>query len=70
MQMQFTDWHLTPSEKEVALLLLKGLSFREIALLRNTAEKTVRQQASEIYQKSDVTGRHGLSAWFFEDFLG
>jgi len=70
MQMQFMDWHLTPSEKEVALLLLKGLSFREIALLRSTAEKTVRQQASEIYKKSEVTGRHGLSAWFFEDFLG
>ncbi len=66
---QFKEWHLTPSEQEVGLLLLKGLSFREIALLRNTLEKTVRQQASEIYKKSGVTGRHSFSAWFFEDFV-
>lgn len=66
---QFREWHFTRSEQEVALLLLKGLSFREIALLRNTMEKTVRQQASELYKKSGVTGRHAFSAWFFEDFI-
>lgn len=69
MLSQFSDWHLTRSEQEVALLLLKGLSFREISLLRKTMEKTVRQQASEIYKKSGVTGRHAFSAWFFEDFI-
>jgi len=36
---QFEAWELTPSEKEVALVLLKGLSFKEIAELRNTKEK-------------------------------
>ena len=66
---QFAAWELTPSEKEVALLLLKGLSFKEIAELRDTKEKTVRQQASTIYRKSRVSGRHEFSAWFFEDML-
>jgi len=66
---QFEIWGLTPSEKEVALILLKGLSFKEIAELRNTKEKTVRQQASTIYRKSKVSGRHEFSAWFFEDML-
>lgn len=70
IQAQFLEWNLTRSEQEVALLLLKGLSFREIAMMRNTREKTVRQQASELYKKSAVTGRHAFSAWFFEDFLG
>ena len=66
---QFQRWQLTSGEREVALLLLKGLSFKEIAGVRETHEKTVRQQASAIYKKADVNGRHAFSAWFIEDFL-
>ncbi len=66
---QFNDWKLTISEKEVAMLLLKGLSLREISGLRDTKEKTVRQQASNIYSKANVEGRHEFAAYFFEDFL-
>jgi len=66
---QFSAWALTNSEKEVGLLLLKGFSLKEISALRGTAEKTIRQQASSIYQKSGVSGRHAFAAWFIEDFL-
>lgn len=66
---QFVDWELTASEQEVGLLLLKGLSLREIATVRNTLEKTVRQQASAIYKKAGISGRHAFSAWFIEDIL-
>jgi DNA-binding NarL/FixJ family response regulator len=66
---QFDAWNLTASEQQVALLLLKGLSFKEIAAVRDTREKTVRQQASTIYAKSGVDGRHAFAAWFLEDFL-
>ena len=66
---QFDDWKLTHSEQQVAMLLLKGLSFREIATVRDTREKTVRQQASTIYAKSGLDGRHAFAAWFLEDFL-
>jgi len=66
---QFADWSLTPSEGEVALLILKGLSIKEISNARSTKEKTVRSQASAIYDKSNLSGRHELSAWFFEDLL-
>jgi DNA-binding CsgD family transcriptional regulator len=69
IQSQFARWSLTDSERAVALLLLKGLSFKEIAAVRNTLEKTVRQQASGIYKKAGVSGRHAFSAWFIEDFL-
>lgn len=66
---QFELWQLTKSEQEVAMLLLKGLSFKEISAVRETKEKTVRQQASTIYSKSAVEGRHEFSAWFLEDFI-
>jgi DNA-binding CsgD family transcriptional regulator len=69
LQAQLEDWELTQTEKEVSLLLLKGLSFKEIAAVRNTLEKTVRQQASSIYRKAGVSGRHEFSAWFIEDIL-
>jgi DNA-binding CsgD family transcriptional regulator len=69
IQVQLTAWEFTPSEKEIALLLLKGLSFEEIANIRAAKEKTVRQQATAIYRKSSLTGRHEFAAWFFEDFL-
>jgi len=69
IQWQFNEWALSPSEKEVALLMLKGLSIKEISQARSTQEKTVRKQASAIYDKSNLGGRHELSAWFFEDLL-
>ncbi len=69
IQQQFENWRLTASEQQVAMLLLKGLSFKEIATVRDTKEKTVRQQASTIYAKSGLEGRHEFSAWFLEDFL-
>lgn len=66
---QFESWQLTKSEQEVAMLLLKGLSFREMSMVRETKEKTVRQQASTIYSKANVEGRHEFAAWFLEDFI-
>jgi DNA-binding NarL/FixJ family response regulator len=66
---QFKQWSLTPSEQDVAMLLLKGLSFKEISGVRHTKEKTVRQQASVIYSKANVEGRHEFAAWFLEDFM-
>ena len=69
MQKQFDAWQLTASEQDVVIGMLKGLSFREIAELRQTREKTVRQQASSVYRKAGVNSRNELTAWFFEDML-
>lgn len=69
MQKQFDAWNLTASEQDVVLALLKGLSFREVAEIRDTREKTVRQQAANVYRKAGVAGRHELAGWFFEDLL-
>jgi DNA-binding NarL/FixJ family response regulator len=69
IERQFNIWQLSMSEQEVALLILKGLSIPEIAIMRSTKEKTVRHQASAIYRKAQIDGRHELSAWFMEDFI-
>lgn len=66
---QFESWHLSPSEKDVALLLIKGLTMKEIAEIRSTHEKTVRQQAANVYKKANLSGRQELSAFFLEDIL-
>lgn len=69
IDIQLDRWELTKSEKEVAFLLIKGFSLKEIAEYRSTAEKTTRAQATSIYAKSDLSGRSQLSAFFLEDLL-
>lgn len=66
---QFEEWQLTPAEAEIGLLLLKGLSLKEIADVRTTGERTVREQARAIYRKAGVPNRSALSAFFLEDLL-
>lgn len=69
IEAQFSRWNLTEAEREVALLLLKGLSLKEIAAVRATSERTVRAQARSLYSKTGLTGRAALSAFFLEDLL-
>jgi len=66
---QMENWGLTASEKEIAFMLLKGLSSKEIAKIRNTSEKTTRAQCVNIYEKSGLSGRAELSAFFLEDLF-
>lgn len=69
MDRQFEDWSMTAAERDVAMLILKGLSHKEIATLRGTSEGTVRQQAQSIYFKSDLPGKTAFSAYFLEDLF-
>ncbi len=66
---QFERWNLSQAERDVALFLLKGFSTRDIANLRSTSERTVRQQAQDVYRKAGLSGRAELSAFFLEDLL-
>jgi len=66
---QLQRWQLSPAETQIALLLLKGLSHKEIAAARSVGEATVRQQSRAIYQKAGVVGRHELAAFFLEGLL-
>lgn len=69
IERQFERWQLSVAEKDVALLLLKGLSHKEIAIARETSERTVREQGRAVYRKSGLGGRSALSAFFLEDLL-
>lgn len=66
---QFERWSLTPAERQVALLLLKGLGHKEAASILDRSDRTVRQHAVSVYRKSGLAGRAELSAFFLEDLL-
>jgi DNA-binding CsgD family transcriptional regulator len=66
---QFRTWRLTPTEREVALMLLKGYGLKEIAALTTRSERTVRQHASVVYEKAGLAGRAELSAYFLKDLM-
>lgn len=70
IETQFAAWALTPAERDVGLLALKGLDVAEIAELRGAAQGTVRAQLTRIYSKAGVSGRAQFAAFFVEDLLG
>lgn len=65
----FEGWGLTPSERDVALLILKGVDNDEIARLRGTAVGTVRAQTARVYAKAGVEGRAQLFSVFMEELI-
>jgi DNA-binding CsgD family transcriptional regulator len=69
IQRQFDAWKLTPAEREVALLLLKGYSHKHVATATGRSERTARQHATAIYQKAGLGSRAELAAYFLEDLL-
>lgn len=69
IEAQFAEWSLTPAERDVGLLALKGLDAAEIAGIRGAAQGTVRAQLTRIYAKAGVSGRAQFAAWFVEDLL-
>lgn len=69
IQRQFDAWKLTPAEREVALLLLKGYSHKHVATATGRSERTARQHATAVYQKAGLGSRAELAAYFLEDLL-
>lgn len=69
LEESFARWGLTPSERDVALLAVKGLSIGEIARIRATREGTVKAQCAAVYRKAGVSGRAQLLSLFIEDLM-
>ncbi len=69
LDQNFSEWALTPSERDVALLAIKGLSVAEIADIRQTKQGTIKAQCNAIYQKAGVSGRPQLLSLFIEDLM-
>ncbi len=70
MEDRFDSWSLTPSERDVALLAIKGLSIAEIAKARHTKEGTIKAQCNATYRKAGVTGRTQLLSLFIDELMG
>lgn len=65
----FGEWNLSNAEADIAWFMLRGLPLREIATLRGTSERTVRQQAQAIYRKAGLEGRSDLAGRVLERFI-
>lgn len=70
MEQNFDDWGLTPAERDVALLSIKGVPIAEIARLRDTREGTIKAQSTAIYRKVGVASRAELIAVMVEELIG
>ena len=70
LEERFDDWGLTPSERDVALFMIKGMSTQEVADLRGTSEGTIKAQTNAIYRKANVSGRPQLLSLFIDDLMG
>jgi DNA-binding CsgD family transcriptional regulator len=66
---QLARWGLTSAEREVALQMLKGKSHKAIAYETGRSERTIRQHAVTVYQKSGLAGRAELAAFFLEGLV-
>ena len=66
---KFVKWDLTPAEKDISMLLLKGLGTAEIAEMRSTKLGTVKLQVHKILQKAGATNRAEFMSLFIDDFL-
>ena len=69
LEERFAEWGLTPSERDVALFAIKGMTTAEIANLRSTSEGTVKAQTNAIYRKAGVSGRPQLLSLFIDDLM-
>jgi len=67
---QFTAWKLSPMEKAVAEHFIRGYSTKQIAAILGKRDRTVRNQAFAVYQKSGMRGRSDLSAYFLRQIFG
>lgn len=69
MEQRFADWGLTPSERDVAILSIKGLSNVDIAKARKTREGTIKAQNAAVYRKAGVSSRAELLSLFLDELV-
>lgn len=65
----FAEWELSPSERAVALYVMKGFSNAEVANLRGTGASTVKTQLNAVYRKSGCANRQQLISFLVEELL-
>lgn len=66
---RFDQWALSPAQRDVALLTLRGLRLSEIARARGSAEGTVKAQLGAVFRAAGVHTRGELTGLFMDEFL-
>jgi len=69
IQQSFKEWGLTPSERDVGLFMLKGLSNAEIAEVRGKSIGTIKAQVNAVFRKAGANGRAQLTSLFMEELI-
>jgi DNA-binding CsgD family transcriptional regulator len=69
IEAHFDDWRLSPSERDVAMFLVKGLNTAEIAGMRGCAEGTVKTHLNAIYRKSGTRSRGELLSVIIDSLM-
>ena len=61
---QLEEYNLTPKEKEILSLLVKGLAYKQIAYNTNISAETINTHIKNIYRKLNVHSRSEIAARF------
>ncbi|WP_137700153.1 helix-turn-helix transcriptional regulator [Marimonas lutisalis] len=70
IEAHFDAWKLSPSERDVANFLVKGLSISEMAELRGNAEGTIKAHLNAICRKSGTHNRAELMSILVDAMMG
>lgn len=66
---QMLEWNLTEAETEIAILLLRGFSQKQIAAVRKKSLRTIENQTASIYEKSSMRGKLEFISFFLTPLL-
>ncbi len=66
VQDEFTRWQLSPSERDIAMFILKGMSNTEIADITGKKQGTIKAQCNAVFRKTGLANRSQLTSYFIE----
>lgn len=69
IESHFDAWQLTPSERDIAMFLVKGFTIPEIAAMRGNAEGTIKSHLNAIYRKSGTHSRGDLLSGIIDSLM-
>ena len=69
LELNFSRWGLTQAERDITLLIVRGLTVAEIAEARSTAQGTIKAQSSSIFRKIGVSSKTELMSLIIDEFI-
>lgn len=66
VQDEFTRWQLSPSERDIAMYILKGMSNAEIADMTGKKQGTIKAQCNAVFRKTGLSNRSQFTSYFIE----